>query len=129
MCVLAASLVPLASVAWGNVIPEVGIGAVHPICDSLESECTSSDEQVQDDLIAELEADEQITGEYDFGWSALFAVGAVRRPGPSLDLTGLALAYMCDPAVDYLVAKALHHSSTEDKHTPAGTCKLNMVES
>ncbi|CAM9635177.1 unnamed protein product [Scytosiphon promiscuus] len=59
---LCASLVPLVvSFAWGDEIPDVGIGAVHPICDVTASECVSADRQVRDDLLAELEADEQIT--------------------------------------------------------------------
>lgn len=44
-------------------IPEVGIDAVHPICDPLVSECISSDEQVQNELIVALEADGHTTGE------------------------------------------------------------------
>lgn len=43
-------------------IPDVGIGAVHPICDPLQEECTSSDAQVQDDIIAGLQADDKVTG-------------------------------------------------------------------
>eukprot|EP00752_Nemacystus_decipiens_P018442 g16533.t1 len=39
----------------------VGVGDVHPICDPSSSECISSDEQVQDELLAELDADDQIT--------------------------------------------------------------------
>lgn len=65
-CVLGLGLVPLVCLvfvdkstiyAHGEEIPEVGIRAVHPICDPLMSECISSDEQVQDELIAQLEAD------------------------------------------------------------------------
>ena len=44
-------------------IPEVGIGAVHPICDPLQEECISSDEQVQDDILAGLQSDDKVTGE------------------------------------------------------------------
>lgn len=69
---LGLGLVPLARLvflhtsaisAHGSEIPEVGIGQVHPICDPLLSECVSGDEQVQDELIAELEGDDQVTGE------------------------------------------------------------------
>jgi len=51
-------------------IPEVGIGAVHPVCDSLSSlsslssHCNSSDEQVQQELINGLESNEQVTRKY-----------------------------------------------------------------
>lgn len=50
------------------IIPEVGVGAVHPICDPLVSEeCFSSDEQqVQDELVVALEADGRTTGERFF---------------------------------------------------------------
>lgn len=46
----------------GDGIPQVGLVAVHPICDPLTSEfqCISSDEQVQDELNAVLQADEQV---------------------------------------------------------------------
>lgn len=47
----------------GQEIPGVGLGDLEPICDPLVSECISGDEQVQDALIAELEEDDQITGE------------------------------------------------------------------
>lgn len=43
-------------------IPEVGIGSVHPICDPLSEECISSDEQVQDDILEGLEAEDKVTG-------------------------------------------------------------------
>ena len=43
-------------------IPVVGIGFVHPICDPLEEECILSDEQVQDDIIAGLQAEDTVTG-------------------------------------------------------------------
>lgn len=44
-------------------IPDAGVDAVRPICDPLVSECFSSDEQVQDELIIALEADGLTTGE------------------------------------------------------------------
>lgn len=47
-------------------VPDVGVGAVHPICNPSASECISSDEQVQDELIAELDADDQITAGEQF---------------------------------------------------------------
>eukprot|EP00903_Cladosiphon_okamuranus_P011266 g10624.t1 len=50
------------AIAETDGIPEVGIGAVHPICDPLQEECISSDEQVQDDIIAGLQADDKVTG-------------------------------------------------------------------
>lgn len=84
MFLLGASLLPFISLAWGDEVPEVGIGAVHPICDSLVSECISSDEQVQDDLVAELEADEQITGEPAFR-SSVFVVVPAQYSVPSPD--------------------------------------------
>lgn len=43
-------------------IPEFDISTVHPICDPLQEECISSDEQVQDEIIAGLEADDEVTG-------------------------------------------------------------------
>lgn len=43
-------------------IPEVGIGAVHPICDPLQGECASGDERVQEEIIADLQADDEVTG-------------------------------------------------------------------
>jgi len=43
-------------------VPQVGIGAVHPICDPLISECISSDEQVQYELVAGFEEESQYTG-------------------------------------------------------------------
>lgn len=63
-------LIPLLSggkaiVLAADGIPEVGLSAVHPICNSTTSstECIASDVEVQDDIIAALEADEQVTGE------------------------------------------------------------------
>lgn len=50
--------------ADADEIPEVGVGAVHPICDPLQDECISADEQVQDDIIAGLEADDTVTGTF-----------------------------------------------------------------
>lgn len=62
---LAASAAALtAAQTADDSIPEVGIGAVHPICDPLQEECISSDEQVQDDIIAGLQADDKVTGAY-----------------------------------------------------------------
>ncbi|CAN0257537.1 unnamed protein product, partial [Scytosiphon promiscuus] len=46
-------------------IPEVGLGAVHPICNttsSASSDCVASDEAVQEEIIAELEADDEVVG-------------------------------------------------------------------
>lgn len=43
-------------------IPEVGIGSVHPLCNPSQEECISSDEQVQDEIIAGLEAEDKVTG-------------------------------------------------------------------
>lgn len=57
--VVGLGLVQLLRLAYAEV-PDVGVGAVHPICDPSASECISSDEQVQDDLLAELDADDQI---------------------------------------------------------------------
>jgi len=51
------------STAANDAIAEVGLGSVHPLCDSLVSECISSDEQAQDDILDRLEADEAVTGE------------------------------------------------------------------
>lgn len=50
------------SAADNDGIPEVGIGAVHPICDPSVTECVSSDEEVQDDIVAGLEENEEVTG-------------------------------------------------------------------
>lgn len=41
----------------------VGIVDVHPICDSSTSECISSDEQAKDEIMANLAASGQVTGE------------------------------------------------------------------
>jgi len=57
--------------ADGDGIPQVGIGAVHPICDPLTSECISSDEQVQDEILADLEGDSHISGEDEELWYRL----------------------------------------------------------
>ena len=65
------------SVADDDGIPEVGIGTVHPICDPLVSECISSDEEVQDDIIARLGEDEQVTG--GFVWPQSFKLRVVLR--------------------------------------------------
>lgn len=54
------------SLAKDHRVTEVGVGAVHPICDALVSECISSDEQVQDELIVALEAGGHTTGERTF---------------------------------------------------------------
>ena len=66
LCLGVAPLLHLASATTSSAaddgIPEVGIGTVHPICDPLTSECISSDEEVQDDIIERLEDDEQVTG-------------------------------------------------------------------
>ena len=58
---LAASIVTSAS-ADTDGIPEVGIGSLHPICDPLQEECISSDNQVQDEIIAALEAEDTVVG-------------------------------------------------------------------
>lgn len=45
-------------------IPEVGLGELTPICDfSSTSECVTSDQDAQEELVDELEADDQLTGE------------------------------------------------------------------
>ena len=41
---------------------EVGIGSLHPICNPLQEECTLSDEQVQNDIIAALVAEDTVVG-------------------------------------------------------------------
>ena len=43
-------------------IPRVGIGSVHPICDPLQGECISNDEQVQDAILAGLQAEDKVVG-------------------------------------------------------------------
>eukprot|EP00752_Nemacystus_decipiens_P010085 g8987.t1 len=58
---LLATAAATTSSTTSDEIPEVGIGAVHPICDPLEEECVSADEQVQDEIIAGLEADDDVT--------------------------------------------------------------------
>lgn len=45
-------------------ISEVGISDVHAICDPLRGGCISSDEEVQDEIIAGLEANDEVTGTY-----------------------------------------------------------------
>ncbi len=58
--------------AGADAIPEVGIGAIHPVCDSVSSQCSSSDEQVQQELITGLEANGQVSGRcfaaLNIGW-------------------------------------------------------------
>jgi len=50
------------SVTDNEDIPEVGVGTVHPICDPLVTECASSDEEVQENIIAGLEQEDAVTG-------------------------------------------------------------------
>lgn len=51
------------SFAKAGRIPEVGVDAVHSICDPLVSECLPSDKRVQDELVVALQADSHTTGE------------------------------------------------------------------
>ena len=63
---LCGGIVPLLciklTIAGVDDIPEVGIGAVRPVCGYGSSQCSSSDEGVQDYIIAGLQANEQIAG-------------------------------------------------------------------
>lgn len=45
-------------------IVQVGIDAVHPICDPLDGDCTARDEQAQDELIATLDSEADYTGKH-----------------------------------------------------------------
>eukprot|EP00752_Nemacystus_decipiens_P010084 g8986.t1 len=58
---LLAASATTSSSAGADGIPAVGIGAVHPLCDPLQEECISSDEQVQDGIISGLQADDKVT--------------------------------------------------------------------
>jgi len=50
------------SIATEKRITEVGIDAVHPVCEPLVSECRSSEEEVQNELKSTLEADGHTNG-------------------------------------------------------------------
>eukprot|EP00903_Cladosiphon_okamuranus_P011265 g10623.t1 len=59
---LAATSTANSTFADTDGIPEVGIGAVHPVCGAQQEECISSDERVQDEILAGLQAEAPITG-------------------------------------------------------------------
>ena len=47
-----------------QAIPDAGVGTLRPICDErLEGGCSSSDNQVAEELVLTIESNEHITGE------------------------------------------------------------------
>ena len=89
---LAASTFTSVSADTDGVL-EVGIGSVHPICDPLQEECISSDEQVQDEIIAALEAEDTVVGTSPRPHSSRLLRTSQQMPGHLMDTSPS--AYMC----------------------------------
>ena len=89
--VLAASIFTSAS-ADTDGVREVGIGYLHPICDPLQEECISSDEQVQDEIIAALAAEDTVVGTSPRPHSSRLPRTSQQMPGHLMDTSRSAYA-------------------------------------